>query len=245
MTTRAATITNALLQSMRFRTDATELGVEWRILVARIRNAVLQSMCFATDVAELGFSGAVGLPFEEVASCDGGRCGPAIQALCWLHAQLVEVATRAATRINALPQSMRFRTGATELGFEWRTADIRNALLQRLCFTTGATELGFSGAAGLPFEVMAPCDGGRGGPAIKALCWQQTQLVEFPRTLQFAERNTRGRVNYTQCLGNRKTIDPTLPRLISLWLFLYHEIRAVHVAAHTWAKKGSGSKAQQ
>jgi hypothetical protein len=75
-----------------------------------------------------------------------------------------------ADKINALLQSMCFRTDATELGLEWRTAVMRNALLQSMCFTTGATELGYLGAVRSPFEELAPCDGGRGGPAIKALC---------------------------------------------------------------------------
>ena len=78
--------------------------------------------------------------------------------------------TRAATIINALLQSMCFRTDATELGVEWRTAEIRNALLQSMCFTTDASELGYLGAVRSPFEELAPCDGGRGGPAIKAVC---------------------------------------------------------------------------
>ena len=75
-----------------------------------------------------------------------------------------------ADKINALLQCKCFRTDATELGLEWRTAEMRNALLQSMCFTTGATELGYLGAVRLPFEELAPCDGGRGGPAIKALC---------------------------------------------------------------------------
>jgi hypothetical protein len=59
---------------------------------------------------------------------------------------------------------------STELDLEWRAAEMRNALLQSMSFNTGASELGGLGAVGSPFEEMIPCDGGRGGPAIKALC---------------------------------------------------------------------------
>jgi hypothetical protein len=72
--------------------------------------------------------------------------------------------------VSALLQSTCFKTGATELGGEWRTAEIIHALLQSMCCSTDATELGSSGAVMLPFEELAPCDGGRGGPAIKAVC---------------------------------------------------------------------------
>ena len=68
-----------------------------------------------------------------------------------------------APTINALLQSMCFRTDPTELGVEWRTAETRNALLQSMCFFTEATELGDSGAVRLPFEELVPCDGGKGG----------------------------------------------------------------------------------
>jgi hypothetical protein len=65
----------------------------------------------------------------------------------------------------------------TEFGFEGRTAEIRDALLQSICFTTGATELGYLGAVRSPFEELSPCDGGRGGPAIKALCLLNQRIV--------------------------------------------------------------------
>ena len=68
-----------------------------------------------------------------------------------------------ADKINALLQSKCFRTDATELGLEWRIAEIRNALLHSMYFFTDATELGASGAVRLPFEELVPCDGGRGG----------------------------------------------------------------------------------
>jgi hypothetical protein len=78
--------------------------------------------------------------------------------------RLNQQATRAAAISNALLQSMCFRTDATELGPQWRTAEMRNALLQSMCFTTDASELGGLGAVRPPFEELAPCDGGRGGP---------------------------------------------------------------------------------
>jgi hypothetical protein len=72
-------------------------------------------------------------------------------------------AKRAAAIINAMLQSVCFRTDATEFGVEWHTAEIRNALLQSVCFFTDATELGDPGAVELPFEELVPCDGGKGG----------------------------------------------------------------------------------
>ena len=114
------------------------------------KNALLQSICFTTDATELGFSGAMELPFEALAS------------LWWWEGR-GPPSKHCADKINALLQSLCFRTDAIELGVEWCTAEIRNALLQSVCFKTDATELGFLGAVRLPFEELAPCDGGRGG----------------------------------------------------------------------------------
>jgi hypothetical protein len=124
-----------------------------------------------------------------------------------------------AHKINALLQSMRFRTDATALGVEWHTAEIRNALLQSMCFFTDATELGDPGAVGLPLEELVPCDGGKGGAR------HQSIVLTAHATC---------RVSYIQCPGNRKTIDSTLPLLPSLRLSL--ALRAVPVAAHTWTQ---------
>jgi hypothetical protein len=105
------------------------------------------------------------------------------------------------------------------------TALMANALLQSLCFTTDATELGFSGAVRLPFEELAPCDGGRGGARHQSIVLTAHATCRTSKNMATCRtpgsvRNTRGRLTYTQCPGNRKTIDSTLPLLLSLRLSL-------------------------
>jgi hypothetical protein len=133
-----------------------------------------------------------------------------------------------AHKMNALLQSMCFRTDATALGVEWHTAEIRNSLLQSMCFFTDAIELGDPGAVELPFEELVPCDGGKGGAR------HQSIVLTAHATC---------RVSYIQCQGNRKTMNSMLHLLLCLRLSL--ALSAVPVAAHTVDTKCSASKAHQ